>query len=49
MREGGKPLPLAFQYLIFMVLRPYDLNLVMIHRGRRVYTLEIFHSQCFYA
>ena len=30
MREGGKPLPLAFQYLIFMVLRPCDLNLVMI-------------------
>ena len=30
MREGGKPLPLAFQYLIFMVQRPCDLNLVMI-------------------
>ena len=30
MREGGKPLPLAFQYLIFMVKRPCDLNLVMI-------------------
>ena len=30
MREGGKPLPLAFQYLIFMVERPCDLNLVMI-------------------
>ena len=30
MREGGKPLPLAFQYLIFMVQRPGDLNLVMI-------------------
>ena len=28
--EGGKPLPLAFQYLIFMVERPCDLNLVMI-------------------
>ena len=30
MRKGGKPLPLAFQYLIFMVKRPCDLNLVMI-------------------
>ena len=30
MREGGKPLPLAFQYLIFMVCRACDLNLVMI-------------------
>ena len=30
MREGGKPLPLAFQYLIFMVQRPWDLNLVIV-------------------
>ena len=30
MREGGRPLPLAFQYLIFMIYRPCDLNLVMI-------------------
>ena len=30
MREGGKPLPLAFQNLILMVKRPCDLNLVMI-------------------
>ena len=30
MREGGKPLPLAFQYLIFMVERTCDLNLVVI-------------------
>ena len=30
MRVGGKPLPLAFQYLIFMGYRPCDLNLVMI-------------------
>ena len=30
MREGGKPLPLAFQYLIFMVWRPCDLNLAMV-------------------
>ena len=29
-REGGLPLPLAFQYLIFMVCRACDLNLVMI-------------------
>ena len=29
-REGGKPLPLAFQYLIFMVPRPCDLNLVLL-------------------
>ena len=29
MREGGKPLPLAFHYLIFMVLRHCDLNLVI--------------------
>ena len=28
MREGGKPLPLALQYLIFMVKRPCDLDLV---------------------
>ena len=30
MKEGGKSLPLAFQYLIFMVKRPCDLNLVII-------------------
>ena len=30
MREGGEPLPLAFQYLILMICRPCDLNLVMI-------------------
>ena len=30
MRKGGKPLPLAFQYSIFMVQRPCDLNLAMI-------------------
>ena len=30
MREGGKLLPLTFQYLIFMVQRPCDLNLIMI-------------------
>ena len=30
MREGGKPLPRAFQYLIFTVKRPFDLSLVMI-------------------
>ena len=30
MREGEKSLPLAFQYLIFMVKRPCDLNLVII-------------------
>ena len=28
--EGGKPLPLAFQYLIFMIKRPCDSNLVII-------------------
>ena len=30
MREGGEPLPLAFQYLILMIWRHCDLNLVMI-------------------
>ena len=30
MREGGRPLPLAFQYLILMIKRPCDLNLVII-------------------
>ena len=30
MKEGGGPLPLAFQYLIILVSRPCDLNLVMI-------------------
>ena len=30
MREGGLPLPLAFQYLILMIWRACDLNLVMI-------------------
>jgi hypothetical protein len=30
MREGGEPLPLAFQYLILMIWRPCDLDLVMI-------------------
>ena len=30
MREGGKPLPLAFQRPILMIWRPCDLNLVMI-------------------
>ena len=29
-REGGLPLQLAFHYLIFMILRACDLNLVMI-------------------
>ena len=29
MREGGEPLPQAFQYLIFMVKRPCDLNFVI--------------------
>ena len=28
MREGGLPLPLAFQYLIVMILEACDLNLV---------------------
>jgi hypothetical protein len=33
MREGGEPLPhpLPFQYLILMIIRPCDLNLVMIY------------------
>ena len=30
MRERGEPLPLAFQYLILIIWRPCDLNLVMI-------------------
>ena len=32
MMEGGKPppLPIAFQYLTLTILRPCDLNLVMI-------------------
>ena len=30
MREGGLPLPLAFQYLILMIWRAFDLSLVMI-------------------
>ena len=30
MRDGGGPLPLAFQYLIIMIERPCDLNLVLI-------------------
>ena len=30
MREKGGPVPLAFQYLILMILRYCDLNLVMI-------------------
>ena len=30
MREGGLPLPLAFQYLILMIWKACDLNLVMI-------------------
>ena len=30
MREGGLPFPLAFDYLIFMIWRACDLNLVMI-------------------
>ena len=30
MREGGLPLPPAFQYLILMIRRACDLNLVMI-------------------
>ena len=30
MREGGKPLPQAFQYLILVIWRHCDLNLVMI-------------------
>ena len=30
LRKGGEPLPLAFQYLILMILRPCNLDLVMI-------------------
>ena len=30
MKEGGLPLPLAFQYLILMIWRACDLDLVMI-------------------
>ena len=30
MKEGGEPLPQAFQYLILMIYRPCDLNLVII-------------------
>ena len=30
MRKGEKPLPLAFRYLILMIWRPCDFNLVMI-------------------
>ena len=30
MREGGVSLPLAFQYLILLIWRPWNLNLVMI-------------------
>ena len=30
MRDGELPLPLAFQYLIFMIWRACDSNLVMI-------------------
>jgi hypothetical protein len=30
MRKRGVPLPLAFQYLILMIWRPWDLNFVMI-------------------
>ena len=30
MREGGEPLPQAFPYLILMIWRPCDLNLVII-------------------
>ena len=30
MREGGEPLPLTFQYLILMIWRHCNLNLVMI-------------------
>ena len=30
MREGGLPLPLAFQYLILMIWRACDLNLVIL-------------------
>ena len=51
MREGGEPLPLAFQYLIPMIWRPCDLNLVMIssmaskcqdfkHRGLQFYFIK---------
>ena len=44
-REGGKPLPLAFQYLIFMVKRPCDLNLVMIScTGSKMPTLSSWRS-----
>ena len=30
MREGGEPLPVAFQHLILMIWRPCELNLAMI-------------------
>ena len=37
MREGGFPLTLAFHYLIFMILRACDLNLV---------TISLLASKC---
>ena len=30
MREGGEPLPLAFQYLMLMVWIHFDLNLFIV-------------------
>ena len=51
MREGGKPPPLVFQYLIFMVQRPCDLNLVMISSlasKRQDFKLEMPFFQPFY-
>ena len=40
-KEEGKSLPLAFQYLILMIRRPCDLNLVMISSLQNVKTLKL--------
>ena len=51
MRERGLPLPLAFQYLIFMIWRACDSNLVMISSlasKYRVFKVGMTIFQLFY-
>ena len=51
MKEGGLPLPLAFQYLILMIGRACDLNLVMkssVASKKQVFKVVMTVCQLFY-
>ena len=58
MRKGGEPLLLAFQYMILMIWRPCDLDLVLISslaakcqdfeiRGFQFHIIKWLKNRCF--